>query len=33
VTVRVLPEVGHLPMYDNPTLVSTTIVDRIIQNN
>jgi pimeloyl-ACP methyl ester carboxylesterase len=33
VTVRVLPEVGHLPMYDNPTLVSTTIVDWINHNN
>lgn len=33
VTVRVLPGVGHLPMYDNPTLVSATIVDWINHNN
>jgi pimeloyl-ACP methyl ester carboxylesterase len=31
VTVRVLPQVGHLPMYDDPTLVTSTIVDWINQ--
>jgi pimeloyl-ACP methyl ester carboxylesterase len=33
VTLRVLPKVGHLPMYDDPTLISTTIVDWIKQHS